>query len=229
MAALLVPAAAFAATAERSVLTESMVRKAVTDFLLRRTAGLGVEVRLKSMSYRGEAPLPSGTVTYEILSPQDWEGWGHGALALLVRVNGRVEKNIPVNVDVEGLSDMVVTTHPLEYGALVEKGDVALQKRDLATAPGRVCRSLDEVLGKRVRVGMRGNTPVRNDYLERMPIIKSGQIVTIVAENDAFRVTATGRARGNGAEGDTVMVQNLEAQKTMPATVVDATTVRVEF
>jgi flagella basal body P-ring formation protein FlgA len=54
-------------------------------------------------------------------------------------------------------------------------------------------------------------------------------MVTIVAENAAFRVTATGRAKGNGAEGDTVMVQNMNAQKDVAAVVVDAGTVRVEF
>lgn len=59
--------------------------------------------------------------------------------------------------------------------------------------------------------------------------MKSGQLVTIVAEDKRFRITATGRARGNGAEGETVLVQNLNAQKEIPAVVVDSKTVRVEF
>ncbi len=229
MAALMLSAGIATAATRKTELTESMVRTAVTHFIHRRTAHLGLEIRLKSMSYHGETQIPAGDVTYDVLAPQDWEGWGHGALALIVRVNGEVVQNIPVNVDVEALSNLVVTTHPLEYGAQVERGDVALQKRDLATAPDSVCRSLDEVVGMRVKVGMRGNTPVRSDYLERMPIVKSGQFVTIVAENSAFRITATGQARGNGAKGDTVMVQNLSAQKLLPAVVVDANTVRVEF
>ena len=106
---------------------------------------------------------------------------------------------------------------------------MALQKRDMATASSKVCRNLADVLGKRVRVGMRGNSAVRSDYLEKLPIVKSGQMVTIIAENSAFRVTATGRAKGNGAEGDTVQVQNINAQKDVTAVVMDAHTVRVEF
>jgi flagella basal body P-ring formation protein FlgA len=211
------------------VLTEAQVRRVVTDYLLQKTGHLGVEIRLKRLSFSGEVLLPAGSVSFEVVSPREWEGWGRGALALIVRVNDQVEKNIPLNAEVEALADMVVTTRPLELGTVVTRDDLALQKGDLAMAPARVCRSLDEALGKRVRVGMRGNSPVRGDYLEKPPLVKSGQLVTIIAESDTFRVTASARAKGNGAAGETVLVQNLNAQKDMPALVVDANTVRVEF
>jgi flagella basal body P-ring formation protein FlgA len=60
-------------------------------------------------------------------------------------------------------------------------------------------------------------------------LIKSGQIVTIVAENDRIRVTLTGKAKGAGAEGDMISVQNLNSLKEFPARVVDASTVMVAF
>jgi flagella basal body P-ring formation protein FlgA len=211
------------------VLKEIEVRQIITDYLRQKTERLGVEILVKKLGFSGEITLPAGNIAYEVVAPQDWEGWGRGALALIVRVNERVEKNIPLNVEVEALSEMVVTTRPLERGDLVVKGDVTLQKRDLGTASAKVCRNVAEALGKRVRVGMRGNSPLRGDYLENNPIIKSGQMVTIVAENSAFRITATGKARGNGAEGDTIQVQNMDALKDVPAVVVDAHTVRVEF
>ena len=215
--------------AERHVLKEAEVRQIVTDYLRQKTNQLGVEIMVKRLGFSGEISFPAGNIAYEVVAPQEWEGWGRGALALIIRVNDRVEKNIPLNVEVEALTEMVVTTRPLERGDMVEKGDVTLQKRDLATASAKVCRNIAETLGKRVRVGMRGNSPVRGDYLEKPPIIKSGQMVTIVAENSAFRVTATGKAKGSGAEGDTVIVQNMNAQKDVSAVVVDAHTVRVEF
>lgn len=215
--------------AERHVLKETEVRQVITDFLRQKTERQGVEILVKKTGFSGEITLPAGNVSYEVLAPQEWEGWGRVALALIVRVNERVEKNIPLNVEVEALADVVVTTRPLERGELLEKGDVMLQKRDISTASAKVSRSVADTLGKRVRVGMRANTAVRGDYLEKPPLVKSGQMVTIVAENRAFRITATGRAKGNGAEGDTVMVQNMSAQKDVTAVVVDANTVRVEF
>jgi flagella basal body P-ring formation protein FlgA len=226
---LLVAGTTSLAAVQPAVLNEAGVRRIVTDYLRQKT-GLPVgTVILKKVGFSGEIVLPAGNATYEVVSPQDWEGWGRGALALIVRIDGRVVRNIPLNVEVEALADVVVAARELERGMVVEKGDVLLQKRDLATVPARACRNLDEALGKRVRVGMRANSTLRSDYLERLPVVKSGQMVTIVAENEKFRITASGRARGNGAEGDTVMVQSMNAHKEIPAVVVDANTVRVEF
>jgi flagella basal body P-ring formation protein FlgA len=44
-----------------------------------------------------------------------------------------------------------------------------------------------------------------------------------------FRITTTGIAKGNGAEGDTVLVRRETALKDIPAVVINADTVRVEF
>lgn len=219
----------FLPAAETSVLKEVRVRQIVMDFLQQKTGLSGGAILLKKLGFSGEIVLPSGNASYEVVSPQEWEGWGRGALALIVRVDDRVIRNIPINVEVEALADVVVVSRTLERGMVVEKGDVALQKRDMATVPAKACRNLDEAIGKRVRVGTRANSTLRSDYLERLPVVKSGQLVTIVVENDRFRITATGRARGNGAEGETVVVQNLNAQKDIPAVVVDANTVRLEF
>lgn len=218
-----------AAAAERTAMKEAEVRRIVADYIRQKTEDLGVDIRLKNISFNSDISIPAGKVTYDLVSSQEWEGWGRGSLALIIRVNDRVEKNVPINVEVEALAEMVVAKRPLEFGSIVKKEDVALQKRDLATSQGKVCRTLDEVIGKRVRVAMRGNSTVRSDYLEKPPLVKSGQMVTIIAENDSFRLTATGRAKGNGAAGDTVIVQTLNTRKDLPALVVDANTVRVEF
>jgi flagella basal body P-ring formation protein FlgA len=212
-----------------AVLNEARVRQIVTDYLLQKTKDLRLDIQLKKLGFGGEIALPAGNTSYEVVSPQEWEGWGRASLALIVRVDDRVVKNIPLNVEVEALADVVVAVRAMERGMVLEKGDVALQKRDLGTVPGRTCRTLEEVTGKRVRVGLRGNSPIRSDYLERLPLVKRGQLVTIIAENDKFRITSSGKVKGNGAEGDTVQVQSLNAQKDITAVVVDASTVRVEF
>ena len=212
-----------------NVLDEGRVRTIITDYLLQKTGLAADAIRIKRLGFSGEMLLPAGHASFEVVSPRDWEGWGRGSLALIVRIDDRVVRNIPLNVEVEAMTDVPVAARELEMGMVVGKGDVIMQKRDMASLPARACRNPGDALGKRVRVGMRANSILRCDYLERLPLVKSGQMVTIVAENEKFRITASGRARANGAEVDTVMVQNLNAQKEIPAVVVDANTVRVEF
>ena len=88
---------------------------------------------------------------------------------------------------------------------------------------------MEEVVGKRLKAGVRGNNPLRSDNLERVPLVKSGQMVTMLLENGVLKITLAGRAKGAGAEGDLIMVQNLSSNRDVAARVIDAQTVRVDF
>jgi flagellar basal body P-ring formation protein FlgA len=225
------PAAPVPATAlpAGTVVSEAELRQVISDFLVRKTEHLNAEVSAKKIGVSGDLKLPAGKITFEVVAPERWEGWGNASLALIVRVDGQVKRNLTVQVEVEALAEMVVATRTLERGEVIGDSDITLARRDLAHLQGRFCRKPEEVLGLRVKSAVRGNSPLRGDYLEKVPIVKSGQLVTIVAENDVVRITTSGRAKGSGALGDTITVQNLSSQKELAARVVDATTVRVDF
>lgn len=209
---------------------EAEVRRVVADYLQQKSENLGLDIAIKRISYSGgDLSLSAGELAYEVVAPDRWEGWGSANLAVIIRVDGRVERNLPVKVEVEAMADMVVATRALERGDVIGAADVAVQKRTVTRSHGRFLRSADEVVGKRVRTAIRGNNPVRPDQIERLPLVKSGQLVTIIVENESLRITTAGKARSSGAEGDTVMVRNLSSQKELPARVIDAETVKVDF
>ena len=221
-------AAAFAAPAVQTI-PNARVREVIAEFVRQRTDGLGMETTLKRVGYQGDLKLPPGEVSFEVVAPNRWDGWGKGNLALVVRVNDRVERNLSIPVEVEALADAVVVLRALERGDVIGPDDIAVQRRDISSLTGRVYRSADEVIGKRTRVPVRANAPLKGDQLEKVPLVKSGQLVTIIVDNQAMRLTATGKARGNGAEGDIIKVQNLGSLKEVPARVIDAGTVQVDF
>ncbi len=225
---LVMVSAAMAAPATQTI-SNARVKEAIAEFVRQKTEGLGMETTLKRIGFQGDLKVPAGEVSFEVAAPNRWEGWGKANLALIVRVNDRVERNISVPVEVEALADTVVVLRALERGDVIGPNDVMVQRRDISTLTGRVYRSADEVIGKRARMPVRANMPLRGDQLEKVPLVKSGQLVTIVVENQAMRLTATGKARGNGAEGDIVMVQNLGSLKEVPARVIDSGTVQVDF
>lgn len=224
---LALPLACFAAATQ--VVKEGELHRVVRDFLLKKSQGVPAELKVRRVGLAGDVTLPAGEVSYEVIAPERWEGWGHASLALVIRVDDRVRKNLSVPVEVEALTDMVLATRTLERGEVLQPGDLAVGKRDLAKVGGRFVRNPAEVVGLRVKSSIRANAPLRGDYLERVPIVKSGQLVTIVAENEAVRITAGGKAKGSGALGDTIMVQNLSSQKEIAGRIVDASTVQVDF
>jgi flagella basal body P-ring formation protein FlgA len=237
LALLVLPVAAFAlppqapapAAAPATVVGEAEVRRVISDFLTQKTQALNAQVAIKRIGFSGELKLPAGRVSFEVVAPERWEGYGHATLALIVRVDDQVKKNLSVPVEVEALAEMVVAARTLERGEVLAASDLALARRDLAHVQGRFLSSTAEAVGLRVKNSLRANSPVRGDYLERVPVVKSGQMVMIVVENEVVKITASGRAKGSGAVGDLIAVQNLSSQKDIAARVVDASTVRVDF
>lgn len=208
---------------------DAEIRTAIETYVRQKTEGLGYEINIKRISINGTTALPEGRLNYEIIAPQQWEGWGSTSIAVIVRHADQVVRNIPGRVKVEALAEMAVALRQLDYGSVVTAEDVGLRKMDIAGTRGHYLSTVDDVVGKKTRSTIRPNTPIKPNQLEKVSLIKSGQIVTIVAENERVRVTLTGKARNSGGEGDIINVQNLSSLKEFSAQIVDATTVRVAF
>lgn len=208
---------------------EQEVREAVTAFVTTRTAGMGWDVHMRRITITDALKLPDGIINYEIDAPQKWEGWGNVSISVLARQKDKVVRNISVRIDVEALADTIVTLHQIEYGTSITASDVVLQKREITQNSHLAVRTINELIGKKARTTLRANQPVRVDQVERVPLVKSGQMVTIIAENEALKISVSGSARSSGAEGDTIRVQNLTSLKEIPARIINATTVQVAF
>ncbi|MFZ4858513.1 MAG: flagellar basal body P-ring formation chaperone FlgA [Desulfuromonadaceae bacterium] len=208
---------------------EQEVQQAVTTFVTTRTAAMGWGVRIRRITVSDSLKLPEGVIDYEVVAPQKWEGWGNITITVLARQKERLLRNIPVRIDVEALADSVVSVRQIEHGTTIAADDLAVQKRELTQTSHLGVRSLDEAVGKKARTTIRANQPVRTDHLEKIPLIKSGQMVTMIAENGVFRISVTGKAHSSGAEGDIIRVQNLTSLKEIPAKVIDGSTVQVAF
>ena len=217
------------AIAQPSSDRDAEIRDTLLLYLQQKTANLGCEIGIKRLSISGVPSLPAGPLDYEVIAPQQWEGWGNAGISIIVRQGNRVVRNLSARIEVEALAEMVVTVRRIDYGAIITAGDLALRKLDVASVQGRYLGRIEDVIGKKARITFKANAPLRSDQLEKVPLIKPGQLITIVAENERIRITVTGKAKSAGAEGDTITVQNLSSLKELPARVLDAGTVQIAF
>ena len=219
----------FDAQAAPLVQRDAEVREAVTNYVRQKTAQLGYEIRIKKMSVNGSAELPDAPADYEVVAPQQWEGWGNANITVFARQGGRVVKNIPVRIEVEALADMVVTVRQIDHGSIITSDDVVVKRWDVFGMQGKYVGRISDAVGKKARSTMRPNAPLKSDQLEKIALIRSGQAVTVLAESGNMKITVTGRARSAGAAGDTISVQNLNSLKEFPARIIDAKTVAIVF
>jgi len=220
---------ALAGATEKVTVRQDTLRQVVESYLQTRAAGSGVQPLLKRLSGLTDQQLPAGQITYEVVAPQQWDGWGKTAMSLFIRVDEQVVRNLSLQAEVEGWRQVLVATRPLERGEIISPRDLTSERRNLAAIPGAPLLAADDVVGKRVRSTIKQGGTLHGNLLEKVMVVAAGQQVTILLEHDVLQLTATGRAKGPGATGDLIQVQNLASQKIIPARVVNAQTVKVDF
>lgn len=228
LALVLVPAG-YGYSVPLEPLPEKEVRSAVETFLGARLVDKGWQTTIRQLSIPKGTMVSKGVRDLEIVAPANWPGWGPVSLALVVRVNGMVEKNLSVRLMVVAQTEMVVATRQILAGAILSADELAIQKQDVALAGGHHIQRIADAVGKKSRTTIRAGYPVRNDQLVSVPVIVSGQLVTIVLERPGLRITVAGRAKSSGGVGDLIRVENLTSRRELPARVVDSSTVEVGF
>jgi len=205
------------------------IRMAIESYLQQKTAGLDFVAKIKRLTIQTGTVPTDGILDYEIIAPQQWEGWGNVNLAVVARRGDRIIRNIPVHVEVEALAEMVVAKRQINHGTVISKDDITIRKQDVASVKGQYLKQIDEALGKKTRQTLRANAPLKPEQLTKVSVIRSGQLVTVIAEQGSMRISMTGTARGSGGIGDAITVQNSSSLKEFPAKIIDANTVQVLF
>ena len=227
-ALILLPLQSEAQQTTKPINRESEIISSITEYVRQKSDSVA-ETRIKRVTFNSLKGLPVGVLEYELVVPGQWDGWSTTNFAVIARQRNRVVGNIMARVEIEALTNMVVAARNIEPGTIISAADLVLRKQELAGTHGRYLARIEDIVGKKARSTIRPNLAVRPEQIEKVPLIKTGQMVTILAENERMRITVTGKAKSSGAEGDTITVQNLNSLKDIPALVRDASTVVVVF
>jgi flagella basal body P-ring formation protein FlgA len=144
-------------------------------------------------------------------------------------VNGDFRKKVWATVNIEVLTEMVVTKRPLRRYQVITDDDIQLKELDLAKVKSNAVTNYEEVLGKRTKRAIKANMVLRTDHLELPPLVKRGDVVSIIAESDGLRITALGEVKKRGCRGERIRVVNLDSKKGIYARVLDSNRVKVDF
>ncbi len=178
-----------------------------------------IEVTL-SREGRAAFPLPS----FEVVLPATLKPWGTQS-ATLVDASGTQKAEVRFTLVV--YRSVVRAARDLAPGETLREGDVTVRAEPLSPENENALGDLDAVLGKEVRRTVRAGSVVTPALLGKDVLIKRGDLVTLVAQYRGIVVTAAGKARGEGALGDRIVVENLSSRKRMEGIVVDERTVQV--
>lgn len=187
----LAPAAGFTPTAD-------IVRAAESAL-----AGVGVQVEASV-----DASLRMPTCT------QPLQGVATGPRRAEVRCPDAPGWRLTVPARVRREADVVVLTAPVRAGAPIEAGQLAVQRRDLATGRGAGLADPAQVAGRIARRALPAGAVVgAADLSDGAGMLKRGDPVVLVSRAGGIEVRVGGRALGPAASGAIVAVENLASRR----------------
>lgn len=173
--------------------------------------------------------LPQGHATYDVFFPRQPDFIGPTAFSVAVRVDDNIEKRLHGTAYIEVAHDIVFTARPIEKYEVLTEHHIRLKQVKFSRLPRRVVTRLEGALGKRAKRSLKANQMLRANQIETRPMIRSGDVVLIIVESGALKVSVMGEALEKGERGGTIRVLNTSSKREVRAIVMDSKTVKVPF
>lgn len=177
----------------------------------------------------GNKSIPAGEVHLRVERPPHGELKGFVRLNVLVEVDGAVRNRVILSGWVDTYRRVVFAGRNLKRGQRIERGDLYMERVNIARMPSAAVVDIESIVGHQCKQTIRSGTAIKSWMLERVPVVDRGDLVTILAESAGVRLTVPGRVMEPGYKNEPVAVENTMSRKKVYATVVDGSTVAVDF
>lgn len=214
---------------ESQAVSEATYRKLFLDYLCAHLGKDESQVVVSRFKVWGEKPLPPGKMNFHLFQ-KDKGGFDRQVrLTAIASVNGIAQCEVQMTGWVDVFESVLCSSRSLKKGEILKEGDVMLVKRNLSQLPGNPLTDPKEALGLMAKQSIPENASLREGMLEKPPALVKGAKVTILVERGSLRLRAPGKALERGRPGEVIKVENTMNNREIYATVMDGSTVRVDF
>ncbi len=206
-----------------------IIERIVLEFLDKKMPWDKNRVKIKLTQNIKSIILPDKPYVCKVIPPVRTNYLGTIPLSVVFDIHNQTQKKVSVSVKIEVDTDVVVVQNPLNRNQIISEDDVEVISMDMAELPSNYISSLSEVVGKRALRAINPKEILRSDIIELPPLVRKNDIVSIILESGALKISMIGEARESGRSGDRIKVVNLDSKKEIFARVLDSKTVRVDF
>ena len=205
------------------------IKTDVRNFILNHLPFKKSAVTIKEIHWSGPVNLPKGKLSYHIEPKYHSDLVGKTSLTIFFNVNGQVEKRLLVFVRVEVVEKVVLARNLISRGQLIQRSDLKLRALELSQIKGQPLTDIEALLGKRASHHIYPKQVILENDVEIPPVVKRGDTVKIVVYFSNLTATAHGVVKENGRIGDKIKVVNIDSKKSLYATVIDQSTVKIDL
>jgi len=173
--------------------------------------------------------LPQGNVTVDCKLPGRKKRIGRVYFMCMVKMSGETKKRLRLYADVKITYDVFRPIRSLKMGHVLQPGDVELTQLKSDQVLRNIISDEKDIVGHRLIRSLEEGETILTHMVKRIPLVKNGDRILIIANKGSLRVTAPGVMRQNGFKNDTVRVENLQSRKIILGTVIDSRTIKINF
>ncbi len=123
---------------------------------------------------------------------------------------------------------VVVPVRDIARHEVIGLEDLSIQERTGRTVPNNLA-SIDDLVGKRATRLLVAGTVLTTSAAEPVPVVESGDLVTMIVISGPVTVTATGKVLQRGFLGDIVAVENVNTRVKVYGEVLSSELVKIEI
>ena len=205
------------------------IEKIGTDFILNTLEWDRDRLEVKVVYEGKKMSLPKGNLTFDCKLPGRKKRIGRVHFLCLMKIDGEVKKRLRLYADVKVAYDIYRPIRSLKMGHVIQQGDVELSEFKSDQLLRNIISDETDIVGHELIRNLEEGETFLAHMIRKIPLVKNGDRILIVADKGSLRVTAPGVVRQNGFKDETVRVENLQSRKIILGTVIDSRTIRINF
>jgi flagella basal body P-ring formation protein FlgA len=212
-----------------AIVSRTMIIEEAKKFLLAQPTWEGKEVVIDDPQFVDDVVVPPGPVELKAQRIGSSSSLSSSLVTVSVCVDGRTVRTLNLFLKIHVYADVVAAARALSRRDVIAESDVQTERRDLSSLQPDVCLEAKDVMGKRLtRAAVKGQALTKS-MLEIAPDVSAGSKITVMASIGQVKITLFAEAREDGWIGKTILVRNVDSNKTFRATVVDAGVAEVKL
>ena len=213
---------------ETTLVDNAKIKSVVTEFV---QAKLG-KMNRAIIEFHGRMPnIATRSANYSIRVAADVlpEMKGYVSIPVEIVSGKRVEGRAVISVYCRTFDTVAVTIRQIQRHEQIKQEDIAFKEIETTMLESDVVTSVLDLAGKRSTRIITANSILRQGMMERIPVLKQDDRVTIAVRSNYSTVTANGIVEEDGGIGDFITVQRVGSHQRVHAQVIDARTVEIRI
>ena len=185
--------------------------------------------KLEQLKIKGLEPYPQGRVSFSTDVEKLVGNKGRIASFLDIIVdNVRVDR-LNISGKLAVYDDLFFASRTLPKGIPLDREDFYVKKVNVFDFNYPVVQSFDLVEGKLLKTGLKKDNCLKTSILADPPLVRKGDIITLVASRHQLKIVTRGISKQDGFENDVIKVENLHSGKLVRGIVKEKSKVEVSY